>query len=132
MLAQRNQLEQALPGQGWRILRRVSTPDSWWLEEAWLVESTWSPVGSCACISFVIDPEATSQRSRGEKILTIAVTKELPAWQPPWDAQVFLRPGWERRESLQEVLGLLANLRDAQRDPPAGEREDAADEGAGT
>jgi hypothetical protein len=36
-----------LASQGWRVVERIARPE-WWIDQLWIVESSWSPVGQRA------------------------------------------------------------------------------------
>ena len=64
MRSQQRQIEELLAGEGWRVAERASQPD-WWLDEVWIIESEWSPVGDRAYVSFLVHPMAPIEPPSG-------------------------------------------------------------------
>ena len=54
---QADTLRKALAARGWSV-RGVERPfeDEWWAAEVWEIESEWSPRGSRAWLTFLVDP----------------------------------------------------------------------------
>src|SRR5258708_8032199 len=93
MKAQQDQLEQMLAELGWRIVSRSGGPE-WWLDEVWALESSWSPVGARAFVSFLVDGMARAERKRGEGVWAVSIGKQVA---PKWcvEGAIPLHPGWE-------------------------------------
>ena len=67
MQTQQHDIEEMLLREGWRVADRQVAP-AWWLDEVWVLESTWSPTGTQAFVSFLVDPQAPAQRAKGEYV----------------------------------------------------------------
>jgi hypothetical protein len=111
MRAQLNQLESLLPAEGWVLLVR-ETPGDWWLDELWILESSWSPVGLRAYISVLVDPQGPVERRKGEGVWAVAVTARRPAGRLDATPEVPLRPHWDRSRR-DEVIDHLRRIRGA-------------------
>ena len=106
---QRNQILAALPETGWGLADR-QTPEDWWIDELWRLESVWSPRGRVAYLLFLVDPQWDGPRRFGEGVWAVACSKTLPNDRESAEsgAVVQIRPRWERdRESLWPHLRRL-------------------------
>lgn len=77
MRTPRTELIDQLSKNGWRI---ASTEENleWWADEMWLVESKWSPVGSQAYITFLVDPQFDGVRKKGEHVWGVMASPSKP------------------------------------------------------
>ena len=110
MQAQQLQLEDILTGEGWRIVERETPCSDWWLDEVWVIESLWSPVGVRAYVSFIVDPMAPREKRKGKHVWAVAVGLERAGGVFAVGA-IPLRPQWERvhvAEVHREVRRLRA------------------------
>lgn len=67
MKTQRAELLSQLAEHGWCLVSEETDPE-WWADEMRKLESSWSPVGSRAYISLMVDPVADQGRKKGEAI----------------------------------------------------------------
>ena len=113
MKAQRAEILNQLPRYGWHSAPVEDYDLEWWADEMWMLESTWSPVGSCAYITFLVDPQIPHSRTRkkGEAIWAVMVSPTKPsAWQSSEGSYTLsLGQGWEKR--LSDFFEHLARLR---------------------
>ncbi len=109
--SQKRVVEELLERNGWRISSREVAPEQWWLDEQWVLESEWSPQGEVAYASFLVDPQAPDDRSPGEHVWAVAVTRECPSGRLEANPAVPLRPHWESRnlDELREHIQALRN-----------------------
>jgi hypothetical protein len=65
MQAQRTELLTLLSENGWRAEKIEKDPE-WWADEIRQLESVWSPIGSRAYVTFLVNPrlKATVRRAR--------------------------------------------------------------------
>jgi hypothetical protein len=108
MTRQQQQIDEMLSSEGWRVVERQVKP-SWWLDEVWVIESTRSPVGSRAYVSFLVDPQSLSLRDTGAQVWAVCISPEGPAITAFGTDVVPLRPNWEklrRREFLEKIRAL--------------------------
>ena len=111
MKAQQDQVEALLPDEGWRLVTREEASE-WWLDELWILESSWSPVGVRAVLSFLVDPQAPIERRQGEHVWAVAVMTHRPSQQRDATPVVPIRPRWEKN-SRDELMALLRGIREA-------------------
>jgi hypothetical protein len=115
MKAQRAEILKQLPRHGWNVAPVKDYELEWWADEMWLLESTWSPVGSHAYITFLVDPQIPHSRTRrkGEAIWAVmASTMKPSAWQSSEGSLTLsLGQGWEKR--LPDFFEHLAGLRNS-------------------
>ena len=110
MTTQRRQIDEMLSSQGWQVVERQVKP-SWWLAEVWVLESTQTPVGSRAYLSFLIDPQNLSLRNTDAQVWAVSVSTEGPAITPMGSDVVPLLRDWEKRgrgELLEKIRALRA------------------------
>ena len=103
MKSQQAQLEALLSAEGWRIADRERPSSEWWLDELWTLESTWTPVGLRIFVSFLVDPQAPSPRSRGEHVWAVGVTRTRPQARQDVRDDVPLQGHWERDNRMRVV-----------------------------
>jgi hypothetical protein len=109
VIRQQRDIEEMLVDEGWLVVGR-ERPDLWWLDEVWVLESGWSPIGETAYVGFIVDPQAASHRRRGEEVWAVRVTREHPAGPSGLAGEVPLRPNWERLHRA-EVRAQIRGLR---------------------
>ena len=70
-------LEALLESTGWRVSSRSVEPE-WWIDEQWLLESTWSPLGCSAYVTFLVDPMHDGPRAKDEAVWAVSATPHKP------------------------------------------------------
>jgi hypothetical protein len=113
MKAQRAEILKQLPRHGWQLSFVEDYELEWWADEMWLLESIWSPVGSRAYITFLVDPQISHGRTRkkGEAIWAVMASPMKPdTWlSSDGSLTLSLEQDWEKR--LPELFEHLAGLR---------------------
>ena len=110
MQTQQREIETIRAEEGWRVVERQRQPE-WWLDEVWVLESAWSPTGTRAYVSFLVDPQAPIQRAAGQDVWAICATTEAPAATATGNHSVPLK-GWaKRREDVRERIRSLRSRR---------------------
>lgn len=110
MQAQRTELLNLLPEYGWR-LAGIEENLEWWADEMWLLESAWSPVGSRAYITFLVDPQFDGNRKKGEAVWAVMASQLKPvSWLKAEHEFMFsLGQGW--RDNLPAFFAQMTTLR---------------------
>ena len=110
MQAQRTELLALLPEHGWRVAT-IEEDLEWWADEMWLLESVWSPIGSRAYITFLVDPQFEGNRKKGEAVWAAMASLFKPAsWLAGEDEFTFsLGQGW--RDHVPYLFAFLGILR---------------------
>lgn len=110
MQAQRTELLGQLTKHGWRVAGAEENLE-WWADEMWLLESVWSPVGSCAYITFMVDPQFDGDRKKGEAVWAVMASPARPLSQLQVEGEftLSLGQGWKNR--LPAFLDHLSALR---------------------
>ena len=80
MKTQQRHIEEMLSREGWQVVERQAGT-VWWLDEVWLLESVWSPVGCRAYLSFLVDPQVPLEREMGKQVWAVCATIEGPVRQ---------------------------------------------------
>jgi hypothetical protein len=110
METQLRQLEAALLEDGWAIVERESSPDEWWLDEVWLLESEWTPRGRRVYLGFLVDPQAPRERTKGEHVWAVVAAAGRPTSRHHAERDVPLRPHWDR-EGRHTIMAQVRSLR---------------------
>jgi hypothetical protein len=112
MQTQRTVLLTVLPEHGWRVARTEENLE-WWADEMWLLESTWSPVGSRAYITFLVDPQFDGSRRKGEAVWAVMASLYKPTsnLQEEHEFTFSLGQGW--KDQLPALLAFIGCLRGA-------------------
>ncbi|HWT00912.1 MAG TPA: hypothetical protein VN256_11760 [Pyrinomonadaceae bacterium] len=112
METQRNELLDQLAKHGWEAEPVERAELEWWADEMWLLVSQWSPVGSTAYLTFMVNPlYDLPDRKKGQYVWAAMATSEKPVWRPPGedDFTLNLNQGWKER--MPELLEHLSRLR---------------------
>jgi hypothetical protein len=107
---QQRQLEALLTREGWVIVARELSPEEWWLDEVWVLESVWTPAGRRIFVSFLVDPHAVGERPKGEHVWAVVATATRPVSRLHSEPDVPLRPHWER-DRRDEIMSHVRSLR---------------------
>lgn len=112
MSTQRAELIERLAEHGWSARALPEDELEWWADEMWLLESTRTPVGSRAFVTFLVDPQVGElvNRLKGQGVWAVMASREKPAgWQSAEGTfTLSLGRGWEERlPSLVEHLSAL-------------------------
>ena len=110
MQAQRTELLSQLPAQGWRV-KGAEENLEWWADEMWLLESVWSPVGSRAYVTFLVDPQFDGDRKKGEAVWAVMASPAKPSSRLNVEGEftLSLGQGWKKR--LPDFFKQLPTLR---------------------
>ena len=110
MQAQRTELLNQLPAHGWRAACLEENLD-WWADEMWLLESVWTPVGTRAYITFLVDPMFDGNRGKGEAVWAVGAShaKPMSRLQAENEFTLSLGQGWKNR--LPGLFDHLSSLR---------------------
>jgi hypothetical protein len=109
MDSKQRQLEAALQGQGWRVIERRSEDLDWWADAIWVVESEWSPRGTRACLTFLVDPQWEGPRQAGAGVWAVAASASGPSSRREAEARVIAMKRWD--EQLPAFVSDMAALR---------------------
>ena len=105
MQTQREELLAQLVEHGWRVAREVQEIE-WWADEMWQLESVWSPVGTVAYVTFLVDPQWNSDRNKGEHVWAVLISHDKPIERMvEREYTLSLGQGWKNR-----LPGLLHHL----------------------
>lgn len=111
METQRTELLNQLPSYGWSVVGIEEEYLEWWADEMWSIESAWSPVGCRAYLTFLVDPQSSSSRKKGEAVWAVKASRVKPGkWLPGEDEFVLdIGRGW--KEELPDFLHKLSVFR---------------------
>jgi hypothetical protein len=119
METQRTKLLDALPKHGWRVVSIEEDYLEWWADELWVLESVWSPVGSRACVTFLVDPQAPPDRKKGECVWAAKASLDKPDKWLTAEGEFTLSLGQGWKEELPAFFEHLSVLRNQNRDAGA-------------
>lgn len=110
METQRAELLKLLPEHGWRVAL-IEDNLEWWADEMWHLESVWSPVGSRAYITFLVDPMFEGHRRKGEGVWGVMASpyKPVNSSRGSCESVMSLGSGW--KNDLPGLLGFMQTLR---------------------
>ncbi|MDH4227681.1 MAG: hypothetical protein OEV59_08070 [Deltaproteobacteria bacterium] len=116
MITQQKQLADELLENGWVIMEKTTVSTEWWLDEFWIIESTWSPVGLKLYVRFIVDPQHVRMRKKGEQVLIVSAGFEIgDSWRAKdCEPEIYLKPHWER--NLPGFIAKLSKIRDGYRE----------------
>ena len=114
MQTQKAELFEQISAQGWSAAELEDWEFEWWADEIWLLESVWSPVGTRAYITFLVDPmvEDWQHRKKGEAVWAVEVSPSKPESRtsPTNSFSIRLNQGWQKE--LPAFLKHLSLLRE--------------------
>lgn len=110
METQRTELLHLLPEHGWRVAMMEDNPE-WWTDEMWQLESVWSPVGSRAYITFLVDPMFVGNRKKGEQVWGVMASPYKPVNNSRGTCEYVMSLGSGWKNDLPGLLGFMATVR---------------------
>jgi hypothetical protein len=110
MQTQRTELLTRLPKYGWRVAGEEENLE-WWADEMWVLESVWSPVGSRAYITLLVDPMVGPKRKKGEAVWAVMASPAKPISRLSAEGKFTLSFGQGWKERLPELFEHLSALR---------------------
>ena len=113
MESQKRELKRALADAGWRLSASAENDLPWWADELWTIESSWNPSGFTLFLTFLVDPQYSGARSKGDGVWAVGVSTQLPAERAEAEGSrvLPLRPKFNQR--LPAFIRGLSTLRDA-------------------
>lgn len=118
MKAQRDLLFNSLSEHGWKAVEIQEFHNvSWvrdWVDELWIVESIWRPVGFRSYVFFLVGKEPNRGRRKGEGVLEVRVSKEfkdafVPEFGEHYEDFPINKGHW--KESINDLFATLAKFR---------------------
>ena len=113
MWAQKTELLQQISAQGWTTTELEDWEVEDWADEIWLLESVWSPIGSRAYLTFLVDNGIDNwhQRKKGESVWAAEISLSKPKYglQDEHRFLISLNQGW--RKEMPALLKHLSMLR---------------------
>ncbi|HSK73427.1 MAG TPA: hypothetical protein VK892_17145 [Pyrinomonadaceae bacterium] len=101
---QKQTIREKLIENGWKIAELEKVELGWWASEMWLLESTWSPVGKMAFVTFLPEPENM------EYVWEIMASGKKPDNRfGDQNSFTLSLKRWEKE--LPEFMGFLSDLR---------------------
>jgi hypothetical protein len=110
MQTQRTELLDRLPEHGWRVAEEEENLE-WWADEMWLLESVWSPVGSRAYVTLLVDPMVGPNRRKGEAVWAVTVSQAKPTSRLSAEGGFTLSFGQGWKQRLPEFFEHLSAFR---------------------
>ncbi len=110
MQAQRQELFNQLPAHGWRVANQEEELE-WWADEMWRLETLWSPVGSVAYVTFLVDPMSEGDRKQGEDVWAVMASPAKPTGRLQVEGEFTLSLGQGWKERLPDFFAHLSTLR---------------------
>lgn len=98
---QKQKIRENIIENGWEITELEKHELDWWTNEMWLLKSFWSPIGKCAFVTFLLEPENMKY------VWGIMVSKEKPANR--FGNFTLSLKGWEKE--LPEFMKYLSEIR---------------------
>lgn len=105
-------LADAFEVDGWDVLEHV-TDLEWWADEIWELTSRWSPVGTSAFVTFLVDPMWEGPRRKGQAVWAVGCCADYPRDRSHARDDGLLR--LTQRNELEAFLQTLNALRDRKR-----------------
>ncbi len=111
METQRTELLNQLPKHGWSLVSVEEDYLDWWADEMWVIESVWSPVGSRAYVTFLVDPQAPISRKKGAYVWAAKVSLSKPNKWLPEEGEFTLSLGQGWKKEMPDFFAHLSALR---------------------
>lgn len=107
MEAQKNEMLELVKKNGWRATQLDNYDFQNWSMETWMLESIWSPIGSTAYVSFLIDPQSDFKKPYP---WAIEVRKEKPIYRTNCENLTISLKQWKKEKKdfvkfLDEIRG---------------------------
>lgn len=111
METQRTELLNQLPKHGWSVVSVEEDYLEWWADEMWVIESVWSPVGSRAYVTFLVDPQAPISRKKGTYVWAAKISLNKPNKWLPEENEFTLSLGQGWKKEMPDFFAHLSALR---------------------
>ncbi|MEZ5345755.1 MAG: hypothetical protein R2681_09395 [Pyrinomonadaceae bacterium] len=100
---QRQKILEKVIENGWKVFELEKVELDWWASEMWELESNWSPVGTKAFITFLIDPMDM------DSVWAISASRKKPAERN--DRCEFLLSIKAWKKNLPQFIESLSRIR---------------------
>ena len=97
----------------WEIEKIQNEDLEWWADEIWKLRSIWSPQGSKAHITFLVDPQCDiSKRKKGIEIWGVGNSKDYPASREHAESNGTIPLRSVNKNGLEKFSNMLDQLRE--------------------
>ncbi len=106
MITQKRTIQAKIEKNGWKIVKIDEY--EWWENKVWEINSTWSPIGAKAFITYVVDPQIIVDKNAVWAVL--ASLMRPPHWQgESTDFTLVFNNKWN--DNLPELIEFLSKIR---------------------
>ncbi len=115
METQAKQLLAFMTEEGWELIEKRVMDVPWWIDELWLLTSSWSPQDAKIWVAFEVDPmDFSHTRPKGTSVWCVSFHRTDPTVDRDQEIMsIALSPKWERKFSESKTS--LKSLRNALR-----------------
>lgn len=98
---------------GWDVVRVKHNDLDWWADEIWELASRWTPQGTPAFLTFLVDPQWEGPRPKSSAVWAIGACTRAPTDRHEAQAAglIYAKPSKADFESLLDTLELLRRAR---------------------
>jgi len=96
---------------GWQVEQIFEEGLEWWADEIWEIKSTWSPHGSSAYLTFLVDPQHEGNRKKGQSVWGIGASKVFPRSREEAEGVGIVTLNSKFKENIMEFSLELETLR---------------------
>jgi hypothetical protein len=96
---------------GWEVSQMFTDDQEWWSDQIWEIKSIWSPYGSKAYLTFLVDPSHEGNRKMGESVWGIGCSKLYPTSREVAESAGTIPIGKSFKSNINEFQLELERLR---------------------
>ena len=111
MFTQRTELAAQLPESGWQVIGIEDSGLEWRADEIWLIESLWPRQGFRLHLTFLVDPMAGGQRTKGQNVWAVGTSTMCPLGRASTQGKPILSLGHGWRSHPADFFDGLSELR---------------------
>jgi hypothetical protein len=110
-----NKIADLLEVDGWEVETVITDDLAYWACEIWELTSLWSPKGSTAFLTFLIDPQLDRSKSEKEqKVWSVGSSKGYPATRSHAESNGIITVHSIKNKTFESLSEMLENIRSIQ------------------
>jgi len=98
--------------EGWEHIDTYDVNQEWWADEIWKLKSHWSPEGTNAYITFLVDPECDHiKRIKGQEVWGAGISLHEPTTREEAESYGVIAFGSSFKKDIEVFLEKIDALR---------------------
>jgi hypothetical protein len=111
MKTPKQKLTDQLEVNGWDLENIHESDLEWWADEIWVLKSQWSPEGVSSFITFLVDPQHSGVRIKGQAVWGVGSSSKFPTSRTEAEANGVISMNEISKAAVEEFLEKIAETR---------------------